>query len=202
MTNYLRIALALGALSAAACSSAETPAAGTAAPQAAAASGTHYVQAGGATLTFTFKQSDAANTGSFASFSTQLDYDAKNPAAGRLDVTVQIGSLATQDKDRDDTLKSGDLLAAEKFPTAHYSATSFAKNASGGLEALGKLTLRGVTRDLRVPLQIRATAGGLELSGEVTIKRLDYGVGQGEWKSTDMVGDDVKLQYKVPLKAG
>jgi polyisoprenoid-binding protein YceI len=167
------------------------------------ASGTHYVQAAsGNSLTFTFKQADAANTGSFRAFTTTLDYDAKNPAAGKLDVTVQIGSLATQDKDRDDTLRSADLLDAAKFPTAHYSAASFAKSSSGGLEAVGKLTLHGVTHDLRLPLQLRATAGGLELSGEVGIKRLDYGVGQGDWKSTEWVGDDVKLQYKVALKAG
>ena len=82
-------------------------------------------------------------------------------------------------------------------------ADSLAKRADGGLEAVGKLTLRGVTRDLRLPLTIRESAGGLEISGETTIKRLDYGVGQGEWKSTEWVGDEVKLQYKVPLaKAG
>ena len=40
---------------------------------------------------------------------------------------------------------------------------------------------------------------GCELSGEVTIKRLDFGVGQGEWQSTEWVGNEVKLQYKVPL---
>jgi polyisoprenoid-binding protein YceI len=36
-------------------------------------------------------------------------------------------------------------------------------------------------------------------AGEVTIKRLDYGVGQGEWQSTEWVGDEVKLQYKVSM---
>jgi polyisoprenoid-binding protein YceI len=50
-----------------------------------------------------------------------------------------------------------------------------------------------------VPLTIRSTAQGVELSGETTIKRLDYGVGQGEWASTEWVGDDVKLTYKVTM---
>ena len=56
-----------------------------------------------------------------------------------------------------------------------------------------------MTRDLRLPLKISATATGLELSGETAIKRLDYGVGQGEWKSTEWVGDEVKIHYKVAL---
>jgi polyisoprenoid-binding protein YceI len=96
-------------------------------------------------------------------------------------------------------LKSADLFDAQKFPTAQYAANSLVKTASGGIEAIGKLTIRGVSHDLRLPLSIRPSANGVELSGETTVKRLDYGVGQGEWRSTDTVGDAVKLQYKVPL---
>jgi polyisoprenoid-binding protein YceI len=52
---------------------------------------------------------------------------------------------------------------------------------------------------VRLPLTVRPTPDGVELSGTATIKRLEFGVGQGEWKSTEWVGDEVKLQYKVPL---
>jgi polyisoprenoid-binding protein YceI len=114
-------------------------------------------------------------------------------------VTIQIASLDTQDKDRDSTLASADFFDTQKFPAAQYVATSLAQRAGGGLEAVGKLTVRGVTRDLRVPLTLRATTGGLALTGQVSLKRLDYGVGQGEWKSTEWIGDEVKLQYNVAL---
>ena len=90
-------------------------------------------------------------------------------------------------------LAGADLFDAAKFPTAQYTASSLAKRADGGLEAVGKLTLRGVTHDLRLPLTISTTATGLELSGETTIRRLDYGVGQGDWKSTEWVADEVKI---------
>ncbi|HET9864707.1 MAG TPA: YceI family protein [Steroidobacteraceae bacterium] len=199
MTNYPVLA-ALAALLAGA-----TPAASPAAPPApagtaaAAAAGTPYRQAPGASLTFTFDQAGAENRGSFGQFTTVLVYDEKNPTAGSLEVTVQMASLDTQDKDRNETLAGEDLLDTKKFPTARYTAGSFAKRADGTLEAVGKLTLRGVTRDLRVPLTIRKTGTGLEISGEVTVRRLDYGVGQGEWKSTEWVGNDVRLQYKVPM---
>jgi polyisoprenoid-binding protein YceI len=194
VTNYLA-AFSIIVLCATACPAAESPATAPA-----GAGTTRYAQAANTgSLTFSFSQAGATNTGSFKSFSTELNYDAKNLAASSLRVTVQIGSLATQDQERDDTLKSADLFDAQKFPTAQYTANSLAKTASGGIEAVGKLTLRGVTRDLRLPLTIRPGANGVELSGEVTLKRLDFGVGQGDWKSTETVGDAVKLQYKVPL---
>ena len=79
---------------------------------------------------------------------------------------MQIASLDTQDKDRDSTLASAELFDAQKFPAATYVASSLARDAKGGLTANGKLTLRGVTRDLRIPLVIKPTASGLELTGE------------------------------------
>jgi polyisoprenoid-binding protein YceI len=48
-------------------------------------------------------------------------------------------------------------------------------------------------------LKIVPTAAGLELSGATSIKRLDYGVGQGDWQSTEGVADEVEIQYKVAL---
>ena len=159
-----------------------------------------YVQApAGSSLTFTFVQEGAASQGSFKQFTTELHYDEKSPATGSLNVKVQVGSVDTQDKDRNEIITGADLFDAQKFPTAQYAATSFAKRADGGLDAVGKLTLRGVTKDLRLPLKITRTAAGLELTGEAAIKRLDYGVGQGDWKSTESVGDEVKIQYKVSL---
>jgi polyisoprenoid-binding protein YceI len=158
-----------------------------------------YVQAAaGSRLSFAFSQAGAQSDGAFKAFRTELAYDEKNLAASTLNVTVQIGSLDTQDEERDTTLKSADLFDAAKHPTATYAARSLDRTPNG-VVAVGKLTLRGVTKDLRVPLTIRSTATGLEIQGETTIKRLDYGVGQGDWQSTEWVGDDVKLTYTVAL---
>ncbi|HLA73743.1 MAG TPA: YceI family protein [Steroidobacteraceae bacterium] len=208
MTNYLPALTVGAALSAAACSAAENPApaakltaapAGTSTTVPAAAGVPHYVQApAGSTLTFSFIQAGAENQGVFKQFATELNYDEKNLAAGSLKVAVQTGSFDTQDKDRNDTLAGADLLDPKKYPTAQFVATSLTRGAKG-IEAAGKLTLHGVTKDLKLPLDIRTTATGAEISGETTIKRLDYGVGTGDWKSTEWVGDEVKLQYKVAL---
>ncbi len=184
MTNYLR-ALATCALLATTCVAAGAP------PRFAQAPGT-------GALTFRFVQAGAETEGSFRKFSTELAYDENNLAASTLKVTVQIASLATQDQERDTELAGANLLDTKKFPTAQFMASSLARRGNG-LEAVGKLTLHGVTRELHLPLTIRKTAAGVEIAGETTIRRLDYSVGQGDWKSTEWVGDDVKLQYKVPL---
>jgi polyisoprenoid-binding protein YceI len=211
MTNYITIAAASILLAGTA--TAGDPAPKPAAPAkparaslAGAPTGTaaienvpRYVQvAAGSSLAFEFNQAGAQSSGAFRQFATELAYDEKNLAASTLKVTVQIGSLDTRDEERDASLESAELFDAAKFPTAIYTARSLDRTPAG-VFAMGRLTLRGVTKDLRVPLDIRSTPQGLELSGETTIKRLDYGVGQGEWASTEWVGNDVKLTYKVAL---
>jgi polyisoprenoid-binding protein YceI len=165
----------------------------------------HYVlDQAKSTLEFTFTQAGAQNKGKFTRFPVSFDFAPGNLAGGRLEVTVEIGSLDTGDKERDDTLRSADLFAVAKFPQAHFAASQFVSTASG-FEALGKLTIRGVTRDARVPFTFRtADEHGVAvgyMSGKTSIRRLDFGVGQGDWTATDQVGNEVGVSFALRLTA-
>jgi len=214
MTNYLTVLGALLSLFATACHASQdakaapvkaaAAAPATASPAAVAAPAAtalpRYTQnAAKSSLKFTFEQAGAAATGTFRKFTTVLVYDEKNLAASSLNVRVDVASVDTQEPERDDMLKDADLFNAAKYPAATFTASSLAKPADGTLEAVGKLTIRDVTRDVRLPLTLKPTAEGFELSGKSTLKRLDYGVGQGELKATDSVGNDVKVEYAVSL---
>jgi polyisoprenoid-binding protein YceI len=164
---------------------------------------THYLlDQAKSTLEFTFMQAGAQNKGKFTRFPVSFEFAPGNLAGSRLEVTVEIGSLDTGDQERDDTLRGTDLFAVEKFPKAHFSASQFNKTASG-FEAVGKLTIRGVTRDARVPFTFRtADEHGVAvgyMSGKTSIRRLDFGVGQGDWKATDQVGNEVGVAFALRL---
>ena len=166
---------------------------------------THYVlDPAKSSLEYTFTQAGAQNKGRFTRFPVTFDFAAESLAASRLDVTIEINSLDTGDQERDDTLRSDELFAAAKFPQAHFIATQFNKTANG-FEAVGKLTIRGVTHDARVPFTFRtASENGAAvgyMSGKTTLRRLDYGVGQGDWKATDQVGNDVGVSFALRLTA-
>jgi polyisoprenoid-binding protein YceI len=177
----------------------------TAAYAADAPSAAHYsLDAAKSSLQFTFVQAGAQNTGRFKHFTVSFDPPPKGSTAGSLEVTVDLGSLDTGDSDRDDTLRDKDLFDVAQFPQAHFSAVQIATTASG-YEAAGKLTIRGVTRDVRIPLTFRAVtengAAAGYLSGKTVVRRLDYGVGQGDWKATDQAGNDVTVSWSLRLTA-
>jgi polyisoprenoid-binding protein YceI len=87
-----------------------------------------------------------------------------------------------------------------KFKQAHFIASQIVKTASG-YEAVGKLTIRDVTRDTRVPFAFRnASEAGANvgyMTGKTTIRRLDFGVGHGDWKATDQVGNEVTVSFAL-----
>lgn len=179
------------------------PAAAAPASAAPAAMASHYVlDPAKSSLEFTFLQAGAKNTGRFPRFTATLDGAGADPAGGRLEVTVEVAALDTGDKDRDETLRSDELFAVAKFPQAHFLATRIVKTATG-YEADGALTIRGVTHDAKVPFTFReATEGGAAvgyLAGKTVVRRLDFGVGQGEWKSTDQAGNEVTVSYALRL---
>jgi len=165
---------------------------------AAAAADVHYtLDAAKSTLEYQFTQAGALNKGKFTKYTVTLDVAGDAPS--KLDVVIDMASLDTGDKERDDTLKTPDLFSVARFPQSRFTSTQIAKTANG-YDAVGKLTIRGVARDVHVPFTFRPADGSL--MGKLTVKRLDYGVGQGDWKATDQVGNDVAVTYALKLVAG
>jgi polyisoprenoid-binding protein YceI len=77
---------------------------------------------------------------------------------------------------------------------------SFAKTGTG-YYAVGSLTLHGVTKNVPINFQFVPGAGQPTLEGTANVKRLDFGVGQGDWKSTEWVSDVVKVTFSLALKS-
>ena len=183
-------ALAIGALAVI------TPAATAAAP----AAPVYIADAAQSRLLFQGTQAGAQFRGVFHKFTATIEFAPDALAASHFDVAIDVGSLDTQDKDRDGTMRGADIFDVAHWPAAHYVTRSFARTAAG-YTAVGALTLRGVTKDVPVEFRFTQTPGGAKLDGTANLKRLDFGVGQGEWRSTEMVRDDVKVEFSLALKA-
>jgi polyisoprenoid-binding protein YceI len=150
-------------------------------------------------LEFTGVQAGAEFKGVFHKFTATVDFAPDAPADSRIDVQIDMNSADSMDKDRDGTMRGPDIFDVAHFPTAHYVTRSISKTAAG-YSAIGALTLRGVTKDVPIDFQFAAAPGGAKLTGSAKLKRLDFGVGQGDWKSTEWVGDAVKVSFSLALK--
>lgn len=158
------------------------------------------------TLRFEAVQMGAPFEGWFAAFDGTILFDPANLPGSKVDITIDISSLDATSADRNKYLPMADWFAVQVFPTAHFVT----KNIERGLDATqfvarGDLTIRDVTLPVTLPFTVtfeKDPEAGTEtasMSGETTLNRLDFGVGQGQWKDTKSVGAEVRVL--VNLKA-
>jgi polyisoprenoid-binding protein YceI len=141
-------------------------------------------------------------TGQFQRFVASIAFDPANLAGSRFRVVIETGSANTADAERDVALAGDDFFATSRWAKATYDASQFAATGPGQYEARGRLTIRGITRDVPVAFSFKPTAGGRSaiLSGRADVRRLDFGIGQGEWQETKWLGDDVRIRFELALR--
>jgi polyisoprenoid-binding protein YceI len=151
------------------------------------------------TLQFVATQAGAKFTGGFRTFSVRFDFDPAKPAGGSLDVTVDLKSADTADADRDEILKGAEFFWTDRHPQAEFHACQFRRDGERW-RADGELTLRGVQQPVAVLFTPDSKLQQLGMKGAATLRRLDFGVGQGEWSTTEWIGDEVEVRFDLKLK--
>jgi polyisoprenoid-binding protein YceI len=184
------------AMIAAACWSAAVS--GTA-PRAAGPAEGYTADGASSRLEFIGVQAGAEFKGLFHKFTAIIDFAPDALANAHFDVQIDMNSVDSMDKDRDTTIRGADVFDVAHFPTAHYVTHSFTKT-SAGYAATGALTLHGVTKDVPIDFQFMTASGAPKIVGTAKLKRLEFGVGQGDWKSTEWVGDNVNVAFSLVLK--
>jgi polyisoprenoid-binding protein YceI len=152
-------------------------------------------------LGFTGLQSGIPFDGVFKQFTADVKFDPQDLPGSRFDVTIDMTSIESGNPDRDDAIKSADLFDVKQWPSSRYVAETFAAaEGSGKFTAIGTLTLRNVTRKVPIEFSFEGGNDGAWLKGVATIKRLDFGVGQGEWQDTSSVANEVVVHFNLLLK--
>jgi polyisoprenoid-binding protein YceI len=164
-----------------------------------AAAATDYtVQPAGSTLGFSNTFQGESFNGQFGQWTAAISYDAANLASSKFDVEVTLASVKTGDADRDGALPGPDFFDTAKFPKAHFVTTGF-RQSGGKVIADGTLTLRGVTKPVTLEVTFKPQGSGATLDVAGTVKRLDFGVGTGDYADTSVIGGDVKVIAHLQL---
>jgi polyisoprenoid-binding protein YceI len=158
----------------------------------------------GSSLTFSASQAGATFQGRFKRFTPVIRFAANDLPGSSFDVIVDLASVDTAESQRDDTLRGSDFFAIAKFPQAHFVSQQFTRQVDGRYAVRGQLQLRDIKRDVVLTVsfteQRQGEAVAATLEGSTTLQRLDFGVGQGEWRDTGTVGNEVRVAFKLRLK--
>ncbi|RXJ68640.1 polyisoprenoid-binding protein [Halarcobacter ebronensis] len=142
--------------------------------------------------------------GKFTSYDTKIDFDAATKSFNTLEAVIKVESIDTGIEKRDNHLRSEDFFYAQEFPLITFKMKSYKADGDEGV-AIGDLTMRGVTKEVKLDVEDIATVKdfkgnervGFTIKGK--INRMDYGL---KWNQALELGgvavsEDVKLVIEV-----
>lgn len=138
--------------------------------------------------------------GSFGDFAGVIVYDEANPAASSVEITVQTASIDTNNERRDNHLRSADFFDAENHPTLTFKSKKVAPLGGKNLAVTGDLTIRGVTKEVTVPVEVLGVMGDKAgFQTEFVVDRKEYGVvwNRALDQGGALLGDEVKIVLTI-----
>ena len=150
-------------------------------------------------LAFVSKQMGVAVDGHFKKFDAQVAFDPAKPAAANFAFTVDTASATLGVPESDAELPKPTWFSVAKFPSATFQSTAVKSLGGGKFQVSGKLSIKGNTRDVQVPVSMIQAAGLTTVTGQFSLQRLAFKIGEGEWADTSMVADDVQVHFKLVL---
>ena len=150
-------------------------------------------------IAFTSKQMGVQVDGKFKKFDAQVAFDPTKPEAGKIAFSIELGSASLGAAETEAELAKPDWFNTKLFPQATFQSTAVKAAGPGKFEVAGKLAIKGASQDIVVPVTLVQTGTNATATGSFAIKRLDFKIGDGDWKDTSMVANDVQIKFKLTL---
>jgi polyisoprenoid-binding protein YceI len=148
-------------------------------------------------LGFSGVQNGAPFQGSFGKWTAEIAFDPAHPETGHAKVTIDLASAKTGDTQRDSALPQVEWFDVKNSPQATFEATGFTPKGGDAYEAPGRLTIRGIGKDVVLPFTLAVTGDKATAKGHLSLVRTGFGVGQGVWATGEWVGLEVGVDVDL-----
>ncbi len=146
-------------------------------------------------LIFVSKQMGVPVEGDFRRFGVDFAFDPNRPEAARAVLEIDLAAVDAGSRDANEELVGKNWFHVRQHPVARFVAASVRRLGGNRYEVRGPLTIKGRTREVAAPFTWRAEGAQGVFEGAFTMKRLDFGVGEGAWGDTGVVADEVQIRF-------
>jgi polyisoprenoid-binding protein YceI len=150
-------------------------------------------------VVYVSSQMGVAVDGSFSKFQARINLDPARLQSSSVWFAVDTSSVVFPSEDVRKELAKPDWFDSAHFPKAEFKSSQIRDLGGGRYEIAGTLTIKGHAREVTFPVSLSRSGSTTLATGSLTIKRLQFGVGQGEWGDTSLVADDVQIRFKIAL---
>lgn len=150
---------------------------------------------------FAYSQMGVPLDGKFGKFDAQLAFDPAKPSKAQAKIVIDIASIDTGSDEANE-----EVVGKLWFDTANHAEATFVASgmkALGGnrYEASGKLTIKGRTHDVIVPVVFSSAGARGQFDGVLNIQRLDYAIGEGMWADVSTVANEIQIKFHFVVTA-
>jgi polyisoprenoid-binding protein YceI len=150
-------------------------------------------------IAFVSHQMGVPIDGRFRSFEAQVQFDPKAPQTGRFVIDVDVASVSLPTSDAMAEVVKPAWFNAAGFPRARFESTAIKTIDRNHYEVTGRLSIKGLSQQVVVPVAITQSGGVTVAAGTVALRRLAFAIGDGEWKDTSVVADNVEVKFHLAL---
>jgi polyisoprenoid-binding protein YceI len=135
---------------------------------------------------FVIKNFGIKTNGSFKGMKGNIKFYPANPGASSFDVTVDAGTIDTDNESRDEHLRKDEYFNAATYKTIQFKSTKvMLSKVAGRFYMYGNVTIKGVTKPVEFGFGATPKNGGYTFDGEFKINRRDFGVGGSSVSMSD-----------------
>ncbi len=153
-------------------------------------------------ISATFKQMNVPVEGVFKKFTADVSFDAAKPAEAKATIDIDTASfdLGPGTEEYATEVRGKDFFDVAKHPKASFVASGAKSLGNNRFEVPGKLTIKGRTADVVAPFTMKADGAVTVFEGQLPIKRSAFNIGEGEWKDTSILADEVIVKFAVQAR--
>lgn len=148
-----------------------------------------------------FKQMGVPITGRFQKFSGEVQFDPARPELATVRFDVDTGSFNLGDDSYNQEVRGKVWFNTAAFPKAQFVSSAIRQTAAGRYLVNGKLSIKGTASEVAIPVTFKKEGASYVFDGALVIKRLQFNIGEQEWKDTALVADDVQLTIHIVTAA-
>jgi polyisoprenoid-binding protein YceI len=149
------------------------------------------------TVGFEFRQMGVPVKGSFRRFTPQLRFDPARPEAASAQIEIDIASIDAGSPEANEESAGRLWFDRNAYPHAQFVSSRVRPLGNSRYEMHGTITIKGRRRDVVVPVTFVPGKDAASFQGAFTLKRLDFGVGEGMWADVATVANEVQVRFKI-----
>lgn len=158
------------------------------------------VQLEQSSIAFVSKQMNVPVEGGFKKFTANLRFNPAKPEKASATIVIELASIDAGSMEANEEVKGKSWFGVDEYPKAEFTSTAIKALGGNKFEAVGKMTIKGKSNEVRAPFTLKEDKGVLNIEGVFPLKRLDFGIGSGLWSDTSVVADEVQIKFMLLVK--